>query len=108
MSAHVYVGIIAGSLTSSSSIPQIYKCYKTKSCKDLSWALLLIQLLGVLLWICYGALLKDPLIITFNVTSTITFVTLITMKYFYDKIQNQTTYLLTNNGSSTGNSTSQA
>ena len=108
MQAHLYIGTIAGCLTSFSSLPQIYKCYKTKSCKDLSWALLIIQLLGVLLWICYGAILKDALIITFNVTSTLALSTISIMKFKYDLQYHESDLFLTNNGSCAGNCTSEA
>lgn len=49
-----YVGLVAGTLTTISFLPQAIKTWKTKSTKDISLAMFLCFCLGVLLWVFYG------------------------------------------------------
>lgn len=59
------IGIAAGVFTAISLIPQLLKIIKEKHGDDVSISMLLILLGGLILWICYGYLIKDwPLIVT--------------------------------------------
>ncbi|MDR3567546.1 MAG: SemiSWEET transporter [Syntrophobacteraceae bacterium] len=65
----MYLGLLAGFLTSSSAFPQLVKSYRTKSTKDLSLWYLAVILSGVALWITYGIAISDiPLVVANSVS----------------------------------------
>ncbi len=65
----MYLGLLAGALTTSSAFPQLIKSYKTRSTEDLSLWFLVVLLSGVTLWISYGIAVSDlPLIIANSVS----------------------------------------
>jgi MtN3 and saliva related transmembrane protein len=65
----MYLGLLAGALTTSSAFPQLIKSYKTKSTEDLSIWFLVVLLSGVTLWIFYGVAMSDiPLIVANSVS----------------------------------------
>ena len=66
MSAIQILGLVAGTITSITFLPQIIKIWQTKSAKDLSLMMLLLLMLGVILWLSYGLLVKDAAIIYTN------------------------------------------
>lgn len=63
------VGATAAVLTTASNLPQLKKCWETKSAGDLSLKMLLALASGVALWIVYGSLKADWVIISANVIS---------------------------------------
>lgn len=79
------LGYIAGFCTTFSGIPQIVRCFRTKSAKDLSYASLFMTDTGVLLWAIYGGIEKDVPLILWNTLSGILASTLIVMKYRFEK-----------------------
>lgn len=60
------VGLLAATLTTISFLPQVIKIVKTKHTKDISLLMYIIFTAGVLLWLFYGILLKEPPIIIGN------------------------------------------
>lgn len=60
------VGLLAATLTTISFLPQVIKIVKTKHTKDISLLMYIIFTSGVLLWLFYGILLKEPPIIIGN------------------------------------------
>ena len=60
------LGLLAGTITSITFLPQVIKIWKTRSAKDLSLLMLLLLMLGVILWLTYGLLVKDAAIIYTN------------------------------------------
>ncbi|MDP2941084.1 MAG: SemiSWEET transporter [Candidatus Omnitrophota bacterium] len=74
------IGASAAILTMFSFLPQIVKIAKTKSAHDVSIFTLLQLSTGVSLWIIYGALRKDAIIIIAN---AITLLSLATLLYLY-------------------------
>ena len=60
------LGLVAGTITSITFLPQVIHIWKTKSAKDLSLMMLLLLILGVLLWLTYGLLVMDAAIIYTN------------------------------------------
>ena len=65
----MYLGLLAGALTTGSAFPQLIKSYKTKSTADLSIWFLIALLSGVTLWILYGVAVSDlPLVIANSVS----------------------------------------
>jgi MtN3 and saliva related transmembrane protein len=71
-------GLVAGTITTISFLPQAIKTWKSKSAKDLSLGMFLIYCIGIALWLVYGIIISDiPLIVanafTLLLSSTILF-----------------------------------
>jgi MtN3 and saliva related transmembrane protein len=63
------IGLVAGTLTTLSFVPQVVRAWRTKSVNDLSLAMLLTFSIGVALWMAYGIALGElPIILTNSVT----------------------------------------
>ncbi|MFY1643361.1 SemiSWEET family sugar transporter [Methanoculleus bourgensis] len=65
------LGLIAGSLTTLSFAPQVVRAWRTRSTADLSLAMLIIFLAGILLWLAYGVVKEDLAIIAANSVTAI-------------------------------------
>jgi len=70
------IGLTAAALTSLAFIPQIIKLFKTKSVMDLSPITLGQFTFGVLLWLVYGFLRHDFVIILANLATLLTLILL--------------------------------
>ncbi|MES2649492.1 MAG: SemiSWEET transporter [Bacteroidota bacterium] len=77
------IGIAASALTAISLLPQLIKLIKEKKAEDVSMGMLLILLCGLGLWIYYGILKKDWIIIIANSFSLLIniIVSSLTIKY---------------------------
>jgi MtN3 and saliva related transmembrane protein len=60
------LGLIAGTGTTISFFPQLYKIVKTKKTEDLSPVMFVIHTTGVTCWIIYGILINNFIIVLFN------------------------------------------
>jgi MtN3 and saliva related transmembrane protein len=60
------LGLVAGTITSITFLPQVVKIWQTKSAKDLSLMMLLLLMLGVVLWLIYGLVVMSAAIIYTN------------------------------------------
>ena len=63
------VGLVAAGCTTFSSVPQLKKCWATGSAGDLSLRMILIHGAGVALWVGYGFIRNDAIIIVANTVS---------------------------------------
>ncbi len=79
------IGITAGILVLSSFIPQLHKAYKTKRMLDVSIYLMALIASGMFLWVIYGIIRRDPVIIGTNAAGFILNIILIILKLRYDK-----------------------
>ncbi len=61
-----FVGLAAAFCTTVSYIPQIKKCWETGSAGDLSLRMFLILSTGIGLWVVYGVLQRDAVIVLAN------------------------------------------
>jgi MtN3 and saliva related transmembrane protein len=61
-----WIGVCAAILTSLSYIPQVRKAWPRGSTKDLSLHMLVVLTTGLLLWIGYGLLKSDWVIVAAN------------------------------------------
>jgi MtN3 and saliva related transmembrane protein len=61
-----WIGVCAALLTSLSYIPQVQKVWPRGSTEDLSLHMLLVLTAGLLLWIAYGLLQSDWVIVAAN------------------------------------------
>lgn len=79
------LGIIAGSCTTSSYLPQIIHIIRYRSVKDISLTMYLILVIGILLWLIYGFIIKSPSIIGSNIISLLMSSTVIVLKLMWKK-----------------------
>ena len=66
MQAIEILGLVAGTITSVTFLPQVVKIWQTKSAKDLSLMMLLLLMMGVVLWLIYGLVVMSAAIIYTN------------------------------------------
>ncbi|MBR8837514.1 MAG: SemiSWEET family sugar transporter [Stigonema ocellatum SAG 48.90 = DSM 106950] len=63
------LGLLAGTLTTISFLPQMIQTWQTKSAKDVSLAMLITFITGICLWLIYGIYLQAlPIILANGVT----------------------------------------
>ena len=65
--------------------PQLYKTYKTKSVKDLSFYSLLLIIITNLLWLLHGYFTLDISLIVACIISMIVNITLVILYFIYSK-----------------------
>ncbi len=77
------LGLIAGTLTSIASVPQLVKTMRTRHSRDISiWQPLLLSV-GVALWLIYGILIHDMPLILANIVPLICNIMLTILKVHY-------------------------
>jgi MtN3 and saliva related transmembrane protein len=80
------VGVGASVFTSSALIPQVVKLLKEKKSEDVSILMLTVLLLGLGLWVYYGILKSDLIIIVSNVfAACVNILTFVLTIYFRKK-----------------------
>ena len=73
------VGVLAAFCTTASYFPQLKKCWETGSAGDLSLKMFTILACGIALWVVYGILQGDAVIMIAN---SISFLLLMGILYF--------------------------
>jgi MtN3 and saliva related transmembrane protein len=69
MSLVAICGLIGGTLTTLSFLPQVIQVWKTRSTKDISLIMFVLFTIGVLFWLVYGVLIEEwPVIIANGMT----------------------------------------
>jgi MtN3 and saliva related transmembrane protein len=77
------LGLVAGTLTSIASVPQLVKTLRTRHARDISvWQPLLLAI-GVALWLVYGILIHDTPLIVANIVPLICNIMLTILKLHY-------------------------
>lgn len=79
----IIIGLIAGTLTTISLLPQVIKTIKIKETKDISTLMYLILMSGMLLWTTYGILIHSIPIILANAFSFILAAVMVFLKIKY-------------------------
>jgi len=79
------LGVIAGTLTTISFLPQLVKIVKNKSSKDVSLLMFLIFTLGIFLWLVYGILTLTLAIIIANSVTIVLALSILILKIKYDR-----------------------
>lgn len=79
MSGVDILGYSAGAITSLTFLPQVIKTWKERSAKDISLMMFLIAALNEIMWVVYGILLNNWIII---LTNAVILVMSLTMIYF--------------------------
>lgn len=85
MDTVIYLGLIAGMLTSTGFIPQIIKGYQSKRMSDVSLTMPIIVGCGMSLWLIYGIIIEDIPVMVANTIGTILLCTIVAMKLRYDR-----------------------
>ncbi|SHK10097.1 SemiSWEET family sugar transporter [Rhodothermus profundi] len=60
------IGLLAATLTTLAFLPQVVRTWRRRSADDLSAGTFLLLLTGIILWLLYGILRQDPIIILAN------------------------------------------
>lgn len=74
------LGGVAAVGTTAAWLPQLLKTWRSKSAKDFSWLYLALFSTGVTLWIVYGALRKDAVIVIANAVTLALVMTVLFVK----------------------------
>ena len=79
------LGSVASALVTASFIPQIVRGYRTKHLGDVSYWLMIMICVGMSLWIVYGVIKQDYVIIGANISTIALNVVLLGLKIKYSK-----------------------
>lgn len=63
------IGYLAAACTTFSFVPQAVRVWRTRSAEDISLAMYVILVSGVVTWIVYGALIRSAPLVAANVVS---------------------------------------
>jgi MtN3 and saliva related transmembrane protein len=74
------LGLVAAALTTAANVPQVWKAWRTKQTDDLSLAMTLILSTGLGLWVIYGIMQSDLIIVLANAVAMALSTTLAIMK----------------------------
>ena len=81
----IIVAILAPLINSIQLFPQLYKTYKTKSVKDLSFYFLILLLISNFLWLLHGYFIFDKSLIVAGIVSIIINIVLLKLYFIYKK-----------------------
>jgi MtN3 and saliva related transmembrane protein len=79
------LGLVAGTLTTISFLPQVIKIWTSKSAKDISLTMFLLFSAGIFLWLIYGVFISSlPVILSNAITLVLaSIILLFKFKYKY-------------------------
>lgn len=77
------IGFTAATLTMFGFVPQIIKVIKTKSVNDISLITVLQFTIGIILWLIYGLLRQDIVIIVANAVSLASLLVFLFLYFLY-------------------------
>jgi MtN3 and saliva related transmembrane protein len=60
------IGTLAGLCTTAAFLPQVLKTWRSGSARDLSLTMLLTFCVGLVLWLCYGLLIRSAPVVAAN------------------------------------------
>ncbi len=83
MDSIIIIGLVAGALTTSSSIPQAVKILQTRSAKDVSALFFVLMSAGMCLWLVYGLYRADIALILWNTVSLCFCLSILALKRIY-------------------------
>lgn len=83
------LGYSAGAITALTFLPQVIKTWKEKSARDISLLMFVIAAVNEVMWIVYGALLDNWVIILTNAAVLAMSMTMIYLKLKYGQIASQ-------------------
>lgn len=85
METNTIVGVAASVLTGASLLPQLIKVIRQRKSEGVSFLMLFVLLAGVGLWIWYGVIQQDWIIIVANAVSALLNVSIFIASFYYNK-----------------------
>ncbi|WP_051259120.1 SemiSWEET transporter [Chitinibacter tainanensis] len=79
------LGLLAGTLTTISFVPQVWQVWKSRSAKDISLGMYCIFVSGVALWLGYGLLVGSAPVYLANTITLILAGAVLVMKLIFDR-----------------------
>ncbi|MCA1993062.1 MAG: SemiSWEET transporter [Coleofasciculus sp. S288] len=83
MNGITLLGLLAGTLTTISFMPQVIKTWTTKSTQDISLGMFITFCSGIFLWLVYGLFIQNLPVILTNAVTFILASTILWMKLKY-------------------------
>jgi MtN3 and saliva related transmembrane protein len=83
-----FIGYAASAITVLTFLPQVIKTWKEKSAKDVSLMMFIIAIVNEVLWITWGILINNKIVIITNVLMVIMASTMVFLKLKYNKVGN--------------------
>jgi MtN3 and saliva related transmembrane protein len=83
MSGATLVGLIAAVLTTFAFVPQVIRAWRTRSTRDISLVTFIAFTVGIVLWLTYGALIRDLPLLAANAVSLLFAATILYFKLRY-------------------------
>jgi MtN3 and saliva related transmembrane protein len=83
MEINELIGMMAGTLTTVSFVPQVLKTWKSRSAKDISLGMFLMFSLGVTLWLIYGFGIASMPVILANAITLVLALSILLMKMVF-------------------------
>jgi MtN3 and saliva related transmembrane protein len=83
------IGYIAGTLTTIAFAPQLIKCFRTESTKDVSLLMLICSTSGMALWLIHGLIQHDNALVIANTISVALASTLLVYKLKNDRSESR-------------------
>lgn len=90
MSTATLIGLLAGSMTTASWLPQVVKAFRTKSTRDFSWGWFAMFGFGVVFWLIYGVAIAAPAVILPNAVTFLLILGLCVLKVLHSGTPNPT------------------
>lgn len=81
----IYIGLLAGFITTLGYVPQVVKGYRSGRMDDVSIFMPVVLMAGMTLWLIYGIVLEDIPIMLWNAVSVILNGVIIMMKLRYGR-----------------------
>lgn len=75
------LGGLAAFLTTVANVPQVIKCFRTRKAGDLSRKMLIALAMGFALWLAYGVMREDVIIVVANGISLVLVAILLWFKW---------------------------
>ncbi|MBY0281859.1 MAG: SemiSWEET transporter [Alphaproteobacteria bacterium] len=79
------IGLLAGSLTTLSFVPQVIRVFKTHSTKDISLGMYFLFCGGVILWIAYSYLIDSISVFLANIVTLLLAGSILVMKLIFKR-----------------------
>src|SRR5262249_51050095 len=77
------IGLVAGTLTTISFLPQLVHTIRCKSAREISYTMLVTFMSGVVLWLIYGIFLQALPIILANTVTLALILAILILKVYY-------------------------
>jgi MtN3 and saliva related transmembrane protein len=75
------IGLLGGTLSCITFVPQIFKTWKSKSVKDISVSSFLIVVASTIVWVVYGLLINSISVVSTNIVVFFTAIIMLWMKW---------------------------